>query len=95
MALDVFGYTVKRYVGAYIAAMNGIDNKKKCPLMQDIFLIRNLFFAINVIRFFSYSTDENSDKSNGSDEVSDEEEFDSSNDRIKSPLRLFAWRKYP
>ncbi len=28
----------------------------------------------------SYSTDENSDKSNGSDEVSDEEEFDSSND---------------
>ncbi len=28
----------------------------------------------------SYSTDENSDKSNGFDEVSDEEEFDSSND---------------
>ena len=28
----------------------------------------------------SYLTDENSDKSNGSDEVSDEEEFDSSND---------------
>lgn len=25
LALDVFGYTVKRYVGAYIAAMNGID----------------------------------------------------------------------
>lgn len=25
LALDVFGYTVKRFVGAYIAAMNGID----------------------------------------------------------------------
>ena len=25
LALDVFGYTVRRYVGAYIAAMNGID----------------------------------------------------------------------
>ncbi len=25
LALDIFGYTVKRYVGAYIAAMNGID----------------------------------------------------------------------
>ncbi len=25
LALDIFGYNVKRYVGAYIAAMNGID----------------------------------------------------------------------